>query len=196
MTINPKTYIACTWFRFTLRGLFLFAAILSVVVLTGVGRARNYKGAVIRIRQLGGEIDDGYGSPRDFFGPEQRPQLSLMSRLIVKPLLGDECLLRVVEINLAGTKATDTDLIALQNFAKLRCLFLGGTEITDAGLKHLRCLSNLRELWIEDTQLSDAVVDDLAALNQLEILFVWNTRISSKGIDRIRAIQPRLQIVQ
>lgn len=55
----------------------------------------------------------------------------------------------VVRVDLAGTKTSDADLLALKTIKGLHTLILDETAVSDAGLKHLRDLSDLRELHLD-----------------------------------------------
>jgi|SRR5579875_1735396 phage FluMu protein Com len=78
----------------------------------------------------------------------------------------------IVVVTLAGTHATDADLVRLKSFPKLRWLDLSATLITDAGLIHLK------------------------KLNQLETLILTGTKVTNAGVADLQTALPRVRIVR
>jgi len=67
----------------------------------------------------------------------------------------------VVEVNLWGTKVTDTGLEYLKELTRLQDLNLAGTRVTDAGLVHLKGLTKLQGLHLRKAKVTDAGVKEL-----------------------------------
>ena len=70
----------------------------------------------------------------------------------------------VVEISIASTKITDTDLVHLKGLTNLQSLVIGiglQSQVSDAGLVHLKGLANLEVLHLAATQITDAGIADL-----------------------------------
>ena len=77
----------------------------------------------------------------------------------------------VVEVILARTQVTDSDLKDLQELKDLQKLQLFETDITDAGLKDLKELKGLQALNLSSTEITDAGLKELReALPNTEIV--------------------------
>ncbi len=76
-----------------------------------------------------------------------------------------------VSVSLAGTRATDADLVRLKDFPNLREVDLSGTAVTDAGLAHLKELSKLQTVNVKGTRVTEAGVVKLRrALPRVKVL--------------------------
>jgi hypothetical protein len=58
---------------------------------------------------------------------------------------------------------TDSDLVVLEDFSKLRSLDLRGTSLTDECVKHIKQLRHLEELNITQTQISEIGASELSS---------------------------------
>jgi Leucine-rich repeat (LRR) protein len=124
---------------------------------------------------------------------------------------------QVIEISFRSAWVTDSDLVGLLNFPRLRRLDLSRTHIndrglgflkaltelrdldltyaehiTDAGLAHLRSLKRLERLVLEGTKVSDSGMSSLASLTSLRILNLRCTQITDGALEQIEFL-PKLE---
>jgi hypothetical protein len=96
---------------------------------------------------------------------------------------------RVVEVDLAKSKATDIDLVALTTttFADLKTLKLTDCPITDAALPLLTAFQKLQMLRLSGTKISDAGLAQLfsGVMSRLQS----GTKISDAGLARLAPLQ-------
>ena len=103
----------------------------------------------------------------------------------------------IVEVDLSGTKVTDSDLKDLKELKGLEKLVLWATEITDAGLKDLKELKGLKRLYLGRTgrtQITDAGMKDLKELKGLQTLGLSNTQITDAGLKDLQRALPNTTI--
>jgi Leucine-rich repeat (LRR) protein/tRNA A-37 threonylcarbamoyl transferase component Bud32 len=102
--------------------------------------------------------------------------------------------LRVAEIDLARTAATDDGLAHLASLASLESLVLNETRISDAGLVHLRGLKKLRTLVLTGTAVTGGGLAPLQSLTELEDLILDATRVDSAGLAHLRPLTKLRQL--
>ncbi len=106
-------------------------------------------------------------------------------------------------VSLAGTSATDDDLIFVANLVRLTdlanttvlSLDLADTDITDNGLV---CLSKLSNLWILDlrgTEITDAGLAHVTELTNLEELVLDDTSITGQSLEHLSNL-PKLRTLR
>jgi hypothetical protein len=79
--------------------------------------------------------------------------------------------LRIIGVDLAGTRATDADLVHLKEFPALRKLNLSNTQISDQGLTHLK------------------------GLKQLQLVDLRGTKVTAKGVGELQKALPGARIL-
>jgi Leucine-rich repeat (LRR) protein len=102
--------------------------------------------------------------------------------------------LRVTEIDLARTAATDDGLAHLASLASLESLVLKETRVGDAGLAHLRGLKKLRTLVLTGTAVTGEGLARLQSLSELEDLILDGTRVDSAGLAHLRPLTKLRQL--
>jgi RNA polymerase sigma factor (sigma-70 family) len=127
----------------------------------------------------------------------------------------------VVAVNLAGTTATDDDMIALRAFPNLTTLHLHHTKVGDAGLANLKGLKYLRtldlfdtrvtdqglehlleslprleRLELSDTGVTDACLKSFIGLRQLRLLDVRKTKVTEAAVEQFRRWTPGVEVLR
>lgn len=101
----------------------------------------------------------------------------------------------VYQINLRGTKLTDSGLAHLKPLAGLERLHLEKTAITDAGLAHLAGLQKLAYLNLfGDAGVTDSGLVHLAGCKSLTKLFLWETKVTAAGAAKLKEALPEISI--
>jgi hypothetical protein len=126
-----------------------------------------------------------------------------------------------VDVGTVRTTVRDEDLRAVQDFPRLRVLFIGGPGITNAAVEHLNGLNRLEMLGIVDSEVTDsgiarlaelrlpslralsideakvtpAVIDSIASMPGMTHLSLWKIKIDDRGIERLKAL-PRLESLE
>ncbi len=95
-----------------------------------------------------------------------------------------EILTNIRDLDLSGTKVTDSGLPSLKGMTKLEKLNLSGTRITDAGLVHLGGFANLAELHLP-SQITDAGLPHLRGLVNIRVLDLKEAKITDKGLPAL-----------
>ena len=75
--------------------------------------------------------------------------------------------LRVTQVGLWETEATDAGMEHVKGITTLSRLCLDGTKVTDAGLTHLKGVESLRILNLANTNVTDAGLEHLEGLKNL-----------------------------
>jgi hypothetical protein len=171
-------------FQFSIRSLLLLMVAVAVPcswLATEMKAAREQERAVEAIQKLDGcvryDLQDADGNAEPS-GPER-----------LRKLLGADCLVSVVEINLNATNATDAGLEHLKGLAQLQHLSLDGTQVTDAGLEHLKGLTQLQGLLLDHTQVTDAGLKHLKGMTQLQWLsLIGNTQVTDAGLEHLKGL--------
>ncbi len=170
-TIPPKP--RRRWLQFSLRTLMVLMLIWSIPcgwVAWKVRQAREQRQAVEAVMGMLGHV---------LYEPKGIPAPKFL-----QPLLGDDffCdvwmvgfssykMVTVSGMSYPGTQVTDSGLVHLKRFPKLKRLYLGNTQVTDAGLVNLKGLARLERLDLSGTRVTDAGVAELQkALPNCQIL--------------------------
>jgi uncharacterized membrane protein len=83
----------------------------------------------------------------------------------------------IVDLNLAGTRVTNTGMTTVGAMTNLTRLRLDRTAITDAGLVPLKKLTKLNYLNLYSTAVTDNGLKILASLPSLRQLYLWKTKV-------------------
>lgn len=95
----------------------------------------------------------------------------------------------IVEVSLARTWASDSDVERVVEIKKLRRLDLSFTYVTDAGIEHLRQLPELEELTLDTAEaITDAAASYLRANKNLRKLVLRGTDITDVGMPYLVAL--------
>jgi hypothetical protein len=158
------------WFWRTSLSL-LLAAAMFVAVGSGIRwvQAHQQRLAIKAVRGLGGFAERKFEPASS--DADQPPWYQVW--------LGDDAGNSVSVVRLAGTEASDLDLIAVGKLTDLRMLDLRDTRITDQGLRHLGRLRNLEVLILSGTAVSDPGLEHLAGMTGLKVLCLDETKITS-----------------
>jgi len=206
------------WFQVSLRMFLLLIAFASV----GFGwlgykvmQAREQQQAVKAILMLGGDVvyDVEY-DVNDFF-IRTTPRTTWY-----RTLFGIDLFHTVNEVSIPNDvrDLTDTDLVILKAFPKIRRLeilsrsvtddgliYLGNLnevgwlvlrfpKVTNAGLVHLEGMTNLRNLDLRCPKVTDAGLVHIQRLTNLKVFCRANTQITDDGIDHLIKMKPGLVI--
>jgi hypothetical protein len=101
---------------------------------------------------------------------------------------------QVYDLNLAGTKVTDSALSALDGMTNLHRLHLEKTAVTDAGLSHLKNLVSLEYLNLYHTDVTNAGLDQLQPLKKLKNLYLWQSKVTEDGADGLKKAIPTVSV--
>ena len=102
--------------------------------------------------------------------------------------------LGLVDLNLAGAKIKDADLVNLKGLINLNRLHLENTPITDAGLLNLKGLVNLEYLNLYGTTVTDMGLASLQGMTQLKHLYLWQTKTTEAGVANLKQALPKVDI--
>ena len=145
-------------------------------------RKHRHPLAVSRLRQLGGEVDDNYGSSGE----------TTTSVTLTADWQGNDDglwnLRRVSNLHslrVDGAAITDKGLQNIARLTSLRTLRLANTEVTDEGLRVFGSLPNLRELQVTGGRITDRGLAHLAELVHLETLDLRRTGITDEGLRHL-----------
>lgn len=152
------------------------SATLAVWVSVVVFGAYRQHSAAIAIWRLGGYVQ------RRFERAGDRPVLPRWYRTLV----GEDFMNPVVVVRLAGSAATDEDLISVGKLTHLEMLDLRDTRITDCGLRHLRRLEGVEVLILAGTAVSDRGLVHLQGMPRLKVLCLEETRITNQGLAELK----------
>ncbi|HYT93053.1 MAG TPA: hypothetical protein VEL76_30325, partial [Gemmataceae bacterium] len=98
------------------------------------------------------------------------------------------------DIDLAGTKVNDQDLVVLARLPELEILNLAFTGVTDEGLKRLVPLRRLAEINLIGTGVTDASITTLRQFRELRRIGVAQSKFSPKGIEELLDAFPALDL--
>jgi len=101
---------------------------------------------------------------------------------------------QVYDLNLAGTKVTDSALSSLEGMTNLHRLHLEKTAVTDAGLSHLKNLTSLEYLNLYHTDVTNAGLDQLQPLKKLKNVYLWQSKVTEDGADGLKKAIPTVSI--
>ncbi len=97
-------------------------------------------------------------------------------------------------LDLAGSSATDADVMLLQEMTDITSIDLSQTNITDACLAAIAETPKLESLVLEDTTITDAGLKQLEPLTGLEDLNVRGTRVSEEAVRQLKLALPLVTI--
>lgn len=97
------------------------------------------------------------------------------------------------DLDLAGIRANDQDLLFLEKLA-LRRLSLAGTNAGEATIARLKKPGIMEELELTGTAVGDSAIPDLAKLKRLRLLDISNTNITADGNAKLKKLLPNCQI--
>ncbi|MFO0897953.1 MAG: hypothetical protein U0836_11065 [Pirellulales bacterium] len=173
-------------FQFSLRSMLLLAVLVGLVcgvILIPAARSRRELPVIAQIEKRGGT------AVRSFV---PTPATEFAARF-----LGQEPFLRVTEVSLAESGATDADLLAIGRLGELRKLDLSHTYVTDDGLARL--VSGLPELRVLDLTLANIGPRGLAALAgnaNLEWVFTFGTATDYADLETLAKKLPGVPLVE
>jgi hypothetical protein len=142
---------------------------VAVLLAIRIGQLEREKAAVETVRQLGGTVMYG----KETFAPDWFQGLMPA---------------RVVSVNLAGTRTTNSDLAILKSLTWLEKLDLDRTPIASGALEPLAGLARLQTLSLEATGIGDDDFAQLAGLTKLTMLKLGGTQVSDAGLDYLDAL--------
>jgi hypothetical protein len=210
-------------FQFSLRallGMVLVASLGMSWLAVKLQRARNQRGAVEALREVGCNLEYDYEYPWSvgFVSAHREPPGPQWSRdLLGVDLFSDvahvdfnvprgcsaptdddlQPLRRLTELrslDLCLTWLTDEGLEHVEGLSKLEVLDLSFTQVTDAGLERLRGLTSLRELSLVGTAVTDVGLQTLRESSTLEWLDLLGTQVTSEGIAELRQALPNCDV--
>lgn len=97
-----------------------------------------------------------------------------------------ENLLGVRELDLDGSRDTDTGLAAIGGLTQLEVLSLSYSQVTDDGIACLVGLPRLHELRLNRTSVTDAGLEKIGRLTELQWLALGETKITDTGLECLR----------
>jgi RNA polymerase sigma factor (sigma-70 family) len=220
LTLTEGVLTTMRLFRLKMIGAAAFLAIGTCAASLGVVAQQQQQGGSKydeQIRQLEERLRL-LKEMRDHEATAQALQANTMEKL---RKLGATVDREVVAVNLAGTSATDDDLISLQVFPNLTTLYLHHTKVGDAGVANLKGLKYLRTLDLFDTRVTDqglehllerlprlerlelsetAVTDaclkSFTGLRQLRLLDVRKTKVTEAGVAQFRRWTPGVEVLR
>jgi len=174
------------WFRFSLRGLLLLVAMMSIP-LGWIGcRLERAKEQESALRDIGPWAGLTYVVP-DWLPDSFRT-----------PTVFGANFFDVTELDLIGNRTTNDQLISLARLPKLRSLRLDSRLVTDDGIMQLSRLKELRSLSITAPQVTDAGLLALGRLKNLENLRLDGDtyQVTIVAVERLRQDLPQCEIIR
>ena len=188
--------------RFTLRGLLLLTAILSVLMAflaEYVNRSELQRAAVTELRTIGAKVK--YSDPpawpfvgyiRRKFGIDFVANATFVS-FIYRPVSSRElkllnALRHLQGLDLFRAQIDDNGLAQLANLRKLAFLDLRHTQITDKGLRHLRRLHSLDTLHLASCKINGPGLTHLESLSHLLTLDLAFTAVQDQHLSPVGRI--------
>jgi hypothetical protein len=98
------------------------------------------------------------------------------------------------ELQLIGTRVSESELNLLTKLTQLNRLLLQGMQLTDTGLQHLSQLSNLQTLFISGRGITDTGLEHLHRLSLLRRLVLTGTNATVRGVAALKQVLPETQI--
>lgn len=102
---------------------------------------------------------------------------------------------QLIWLDLGHAELSDAAMEKIGQLENLLKLDLSGNPITDEGIGHLTQLDHLETLNLYQTQVSEGILELLPKLTRLRSLYVWQTQINDSLMSRIRAENPKIQII-
>lgn len=104
----------------------------------------------------------------------------------ISPLTGHR---KMNSLNISNTQINNIDVI--EGFADLKVLDISGTQV--ARLNPVASCTELEQLDCYNTRISN--IKPLENLLSLQLLRIYNTRVSEKNIGKLKAANPKLEVV-
>ena len=102
---------------------------------------------------------------------------------------------QVIDLNLADSGLSDSDVTPLAHLTALTRLRLDDNKLSDRSVQVLSSLPKLVELNLYDNQgITDASVQMLAGMKSLKHVYLWQTGVNQAGITKLHQLRPDLQI--
>jgi Leucine-rich repeat (LRR) protein len=89
-------------------------------------------------------------------------------------------------LDMAGVKINDADLVHLADFKALKYINLRDTPITDEGLVHIKNIKSLESLTFSNTKITDEGLMILKDLPNLQRIDVTGTLVSKTGMESFK----------
>jgi len=102
----------------------------------------------------------------------------------------------LMELNLSGTKFSDTSTANLKPLVNLTHLHLEHASITDSGLANVQDMVHLTYLNLFDTSITDAGLEHLTGLTNLLNLHLWETKVTDAGVAKLQKALPKCSIIR
>jgi Leucine-rich repeat (LRR) protein len=97
-------------------------------------------------------------------------------------------LIKLEDLNLNRTQISDSGVAQLDGLTALSRLSLNGTRLNGTGLAHLKGLTRIEELSLENTAVGDAGLAHLAGLVNLKILRLGGTKVGDAGVAHLKGL--------
>ena len=157
------------WYQFSLKTLLVVMTIATVSFGVWVQHRRQraqenrervaaYKETVAEVEKLGGTVFSLWSQL------EERRSQTWLERQFDDPGVPDDpfdVLMKVIQVDLSGTRVSDDGLKHLKGLTDLGSLYLNNTQVTDAGLEHLKGMTHLRSLSLRGTKVTDEGIQEL-----------------------------------
>lgn len=102
---------------------------------------------------------------------------------------------QVVDLNLADSGLSDSDIAPIANLKALTHLRLDDNKLTDKALDVVSSLPNLVEVNLYDNRgITDAGIQKLASMKSLRRVYLFQTGVTKEGIAKLHEARPDLQI--
>lgn len=176
-------------FRFTLRKLFVFVALVAVLaafVGTRLIDARRQRDAVRELTSRGWDLMYDWQVTPEEDGPAHP---SWFGETILRAKFGDDFSDRIVTVSIGNENIPDDDdLSLLRNLSHLQTVSIvpWKSKVTNEGIKQLAGSKNLRRLLVSNCAIDDACIPALLSMEKLNFLYLRNTQITDEGIHEIR----------
>jgi hypothetical protein len=202
-------------YRYSVRGLLVFVAVVALFLGTLTNRAKRQQHAVQAIEaDYGRVMYDFQETRKDYF--DTRARNNAPAWLI--SALGVDYFNSVVLVDLDSPKVTNSTLDHLSALPGLKTLHISNASISsdglgklkglnslqtltlntdgidDSALKYISKLPSLKTLELHGAHISDQGCLPLRVMAQLEILWLNETDVSEQGIEKLRDALPRCKI--
>ncbi len=142
------------FFRFGLKALLLFTALVAVWLGIVTNRASRQRRAVEALASLGADFSYDYQrvrSERTFLGDRFDSKATAPGHPLLRTLLGDHYFITPIKLVIEGQRMVDQDALAyLKDLPDLEAVMIDKMKLRDRDLSHFRNLSKLRYLHFHD----------------------------------------------
>jgi len=192
--LRPKR----SWFRFSLRTMFIVITMLAVWLGLHIHSARLQKQSVVATHEYGGSVRYDYQYPKGSYGRNDidYTATSPVPRWLLD-LVGVDFFHDVVEVDVRrpygysrqNLNADDGLLSRLRGFPELRRLELIHCGITDEGLRRLPVIASLETLDLSYSSVTDDGMPYIGRLKSLKSLNLGHTRVNGRGFHRLARLE-------